>query len=263
MKTSNSEKLSIIVPVHNEVETIEKFISSILQCYSNIEVLIGDDASSDGTQEIIKKYESDSRIKVLYLGKNEGAGAVRNRLLEIADGDYIAIQDADDPPVQERFLKQIQYLEDNAHVDIAGSWADLITPDGRCWGTIKPPLAPSLWDWIIQRSTVHASVMFRRRVKSCARYHEELRFGEDYYFLTALYWKGCVLENIQEPLYKYNVRPKDLLGRSRSKFWQILTAKIAISELFPRSIRGIFLVVNFLNLFWGFIRGLILSITKR
>lgn len=260
LKTGHSEKLSIIVPIHNEAKTIEKFIATVLKCHPNLEVLVGDDASSDGTREILKKYESDERIKVLYLDKNIGAGAVRNRLLEVAEGDYIAIQDADDLPGSDRFFKQIEYLKKNSDVDVVGSWADLITSDYRRWGTIKVPLRPSFWDWMLQRATVHASIMFRRKIKSHARYKEDLRFGEDYYFLTALYKKGCVFENIQESLYQYVIEPGDLLSRGKRQFKQILRAKTAISRLFSGPTRIMFLTVNFLILLIAFVRGSFLSL---
>lgn len=101
----NNKKVSIIVAVYNAEETIERSIVSILnQKYENIELIVIDDGSIDGTKEVLKKFTSEDRIKLIFQ-KNQGVSSARNKGLDSATGEYITFCDADD------------YLEDN-HVDV-------------------------------------------------------------------------------------------------------------------------------------------------
>lgn len=90
-------KVTVIVPVYNAKFYIGDCIDSILkQTYEDIEVIIIDDGSTDGTNHQLSFYaQKDSRIKVIYK-KNEGQSLARNKGLELADGDYIYFADADD-----------------------------------------------------------------------------------------------------------------------------------------------------------------------
>lgn len=89
-------KFSVIIPLYNKVHTIVRTINSVLsQVYTDFELIIIDDGSTDGSKEIIFKNFSDERISV-YTQKNSGVSASRNRGVSIAKGKYIAFLDADD-----------------------------------------------------------------------------------------------------------------------------------------------------------------------
>lgn len=89
--------ISVIVPVYNVERYIRKCIDSILnQTYTNLEIILVDDGSTDGSGKICDEYEkSDSRIVVIHK-KNAGLSAARNSGLEIAQGEYIGFVDSDD-----------------------------------------------------------------------------------------------------------------------------------------------------------------------
>ncbi|MBC2871085.1 glycosyltransferase [Acetanaerobacterium sp. MSJ-12] len=89
--------LSIIIPVYNAEKTVGYSIESVLaQKWDDIEIIVVDDGSSDGSLTICKEYEKkDTRIKVIHQ-ENGGPGAARNTGLQNAKGDYIAFVDADD-----------------------------------------------------------------------------------------------------------------------------------------------------------------------
>lgn len=87
-------KLSVIMPVYNEKDTIEEIIDKVLKEETEKELIIVDDGSSDGTQNILKKIESD-RIKVIFHNKNRGKGAAIKTAINHICGDIILIQDAD------------------------------------------------------------------------------------------------------------------------------------------------------------------------
>lgn len=102
--------VSIITPVYNGEKYISKAIESVLsQTYSNWELLIADDSSSDNTEQIIKSY-NDPRIKYYKNKSNCGAAKTRNNILEIAKGRFIAFLDADDSWKKQKLEKQLRFM---------------------------------------------------------------------------------------------------------------------------------------------------------
>lgn len=113
------EKLvSVITPAYNASEYIGETIKSVLdQSYTNWEMLIVDDCSSDNTREIVRGYlEKDSRIKLIEHSENGGVSAARNTALKEAKGDYVAFLDSDDMWHKEKLLKQLAFMEENQYV---------------------------------------------------------------------------------------------------------------------------------------------------
>lgn len=102
-------KVSIIVPVYNGHDFLERCLDSVVnQVYKNIEIIIVDDASTDDTKEIIKKYsEKDKRIIPFYQSENKGVSAARNTGLKAATGDYIVFLDSDDTITKEAIRRMI------------------------------------------------------------------------------------------------------------------------------------------------------------
>tara|TARA_B100000029_G_scaffold411174_1_gene413420 strand:+ start:78 stop:779 length:702 start_codon:yes stop_codon:yes gene_type:complete len=108
-----NKKLTIIVPVYNEINTVEIVIKKLidLKLYNNIckEIIIVDDLSTDGSREIIKTYESNyDFIQAIYKEKNKGKGDSQKIAKQFVTGDYVIIQDADveyDPSDINKLLK--------------------------------------------------------------------------------------------------------------------------------------------------------------
>ena len=96
-KLFNSDiKISVIIPTYNRGNIIENSIISVLnQTYTNLEVLIIDDGSTDNTKEIIDKFD-DNRIKYIKLKNNYGGSNARNIGIKSATGKFISFQDSDD-----------------------------------------------------------------------------------------------------------------------------------------------------------------------
>jgi len=88
-------KLSIVIPVYNEAETICEVIKRVEAVNGDKEVIIVDDGSTDGTRTLLEKYEEKEDFKVIYQPKNKGKGAALRAGFEIAKGEVIIIQDAD------------------------------------------------------------------------------------------------------------------------------------------------------------------------
>ena len=104
------ELVSVIMPSYNASKYIGESIDSILnQTYSNLELLITDDHSTDeGTLRLLQEYErKDARVRIFLLPKNNGAGFARNHSIRQARGRYIAFCDSDDRWFPEKLQKQI------------------------------------------------------------------------------------------------------------------------------------------------------------
>lgn len=109
------EMITIITPVYNCEKLIEETIKCVqYQSYTNWEMILVDDCSTDLSSEIIKKIaKKDSRIKYLKLKTNSGAAVARNTALKNSKGRFIAYLDSDDLWKKSKLEKQIKYMTEN------------------------------------------------------------------------------------------------------------------------------------------------------
>lgn len=116
----NEYKVSVIMPLYNCEKYLAKTIESVMnQNYTNWEMILVDDCSSDNTFEIASKYaEKDNRIKILKQNKNSGAANARTKSMLKSTGRFVAYLDADDLWLPDKLKKQTQFMIDN---DIAFS----------------------------------------------------------------------------------------------------------------------------------------------
>lgn len=112
--------ISVVMPVYNEQRYLAQALDSVLnQTYQNIELVVVDDGSVDGTKEILARYEkADQRLRV-YSQINSGISNALNKGVKLARGDYIARMDADDVCRPDRLKLQIAFLLEN-ELDIVG-----------------------------------------------------------------------------------------------------------------------------------------------
>lgn len=105
-------KVSVVMPTYNSAEFVAESIEAIIgQTHGNWELLITDDCSNDNTREIVAGFaQRDSRIRLLMLEKNSGAGVARNNSIREATGDYIAFCDSDDVWKPEKLKIQLSYM---------------------------------------------------------------------------------------------------------------------------------------------------------
>jgi len=108
-------KLSIIIPVYNEKDTILKVIDKVKTLPLDKEIIVVDDGSTDRTREILKTVESN-RIKIILKECNEGKGAAIRKGLEYAEGDYVVFQDADLELEPHDILHMVKMINDNSGV---------------------------------------------------------------------------------------------------------------------------------------------------
>lgn len=107
-----NELISVILPTYNRKNTIKRAIDSVLnQTYKNIELIIVDDASSDGTLEFVsRQYGEDERITYIINEENLGPSGARNVGVANAKGSWIAFQDSDDEWHMDKLEKQVSLI---------------------------------------------------------------------------------------------------------------------------------------------------------
>ena len=88
-------RLSVVIPIYNEIKTIEEIIRRVQDFIMEKEIIHVDDCSTDGTRGLLKKYETSENIRVIYQSHNQGKGAALRTGFQAARGDIIIVQDAD------------------------------------------------------------------------------------------------------------------------------------------------------------------------
>ena len=115
---SQNQKVTVIIPAYNAEKVIITSIDSVLnQTWKNLEVFVVDDCSTDNTAKIVKEYEKiDHRIKLLQSQVNSGAYVCRNLALQMATGDFVTINDADDWSHAKKIETQVSHLIKNKQI---------------------------------------------------------------------------------------------------------------------------------------------------
>jgi len=114
-------KLSVLVPIFNEEDTLEEMIKRVRDVPIEKEIIMVDDGSTDGSREILKKYENIKNIKIIYHEENRGKGACIRTAREHISGDIVIIQDADLETDPNDYLKLIKPIENKETKVIYGS----------------------------------------------------------------------------------------------------------------------------------------------
>ncbi len=208
-RTKNRPDVSVIMAVYNlsDKQILGESIRSVLnQTFQNLELIICDDASTDGTWEALKEIAAtDDRIRLLRNRENRKAGYARNRCIKSAAGDYIAVMDADDVSAPDRIEKQYGFLQRHPEIAFVGSRGEFfkyrIGDDGELYWYKKQPQER---DFLFSLPFVHASILFRKEALLCVRGYDSGKRAiraEDYDLLLRLYGEGKKGYNLDAVLY--------------------------------------------------------------
>lgn len=212
--------LSVIIPAFNGQDFIEESVSSILrQSFSDFELLVIDDGSTDQTLKILTKMSRhDSRMRV-FSRENKGLVFTLNELLEKSTADLVARMDADDVSLPGRLRSQVEFLDKNPDVVLVGSTIQLIDSKGRYLTTLSQPLGNSeIQKNLLQGHTcvTHPAAMFRRKsVMMAGGYRREFYPTEDLDLWLRLGELGKIA-NISEPLLRYRIHQDSISGKNIS-----------------------------------------------
>lgn len=126
--------VSIILPIFNCESTLEDAVNSILdQTHKNLEILVCDDGSSDGSYDLLQKIKlnNQKKIKLFKNYQNRGMSFTLNKLIEISNGKYIMRMDGDDIIAPNKVEHQVSFLEKNKSIDVVGTAYKRITMSGK------------------------------------------------------------------------------------------------------------------------------------
>ena len=210
-----SNLVSIIMPNFNCGVYISQSIESVLaQTYTDWELLIVDDCSTDESYEIALKYaDKDSRVKVSRNEKNSGAAFSRNKALELAQGEFIAFLDSDDLWVEDKLEKQIFFMQHNK-CDFSYSRYDLINeenhPIGKC---VRIPMQLSYWKLLHHDYIGCLTAVYRKDIASNIRSYQ-IKNNNDYGLFLQVVRNAKNAKGLKDTLAHYRIRKS---GISRKK----------------------------------------------
>ena len=148
-----SPKITVFIPAYNREKYIGDAIDSILaQTFTNYEILLIDDGSTDGTVDIMRSY-SDPRLRIIRNEENLGIPKTRNKGITNARGEYIAMLDSDDRAYPTRLEKQVAFMDRHPDFAQVGSWCRMMNAQGR-------PLKKTKWQPILPED-IDAQLLFR------------------------------------------------------------------------------------------------------
>jgi teichuronic acid biosynthesis glycosyltransferase TuaG len=225
----SDDMVSVIMPAYNSEKYVEESIWSVLnQSYENLELLVTDDCSSDGTQQVVEKLvKHDRRVRYFRLNENSGAAVARNNSIKNANGRYIAFLDADDVWLENKLELQLAFMK--AH-DSAFSFTGYSAYYGD--GRFEEKVVDSRTldriahkDLLKKSCTVGCSTVILDRTKLPRIEMVNIRTGQDYaLWLMLLRESGQVAHNYKQRLTGYRVREGSISRNKLKKAkrqWQI------------------------------------------
>ena len=208
--------ISVLIPVHNGADYLDEALASLAaQTFSDFEIVVVDNASTDGTPDLLARWTAcEPRLRTLRLERNQLAASL-NRAADLARAPIFARLDADDIARPDRFARQYAALRDRPSVGLLGSSATLIDGGGRRLGEIRPPQADKdIRHWHATSSAIiPSSAMMRAEVfRRAGGYREGLNISEDYDLWIRMGEHGA-LANLAEILIDYRVHGGSVTGR--------------------------------------------------
>jgi len=180
---NESPKVTVVIPVYNREKYIGDAIDSILaQTFTNFELIVIDDGSTDRTQRVVQSYH-DPRIRMGCNETNEGIPRTRNTGIQLARGEYLAFLDSDDWAYPERLAKQVAFLDSHPDYAAVGAWIEWMDEEGRYLRRAKrKPILPDeiAAQRLFQQGIENSASMARTVVLREYGHREEYDVSEDF-----------------------------------------------------------------------------------
>ncbi|MBA8666298.1 glycosyltransferase [Holosporaceae bacterium 'Namur'] len=247
-QTGSYPKVSVFVPTYNHEQFIADCLDSILaQNYSNLEIVCGDDASNDGTPEILKNYkERYPKVIKIFLNKtNLGVTKNCNNLLAQCEGKYIALFAGDDLMLPGKLKKQVELLEHTPNCVLCYHNLDVfdsLTNKTLYYynnSTVKPYEGKA--DLLLKHQvfTGPPSIMIRSSAIPQGGYNEEISTVSDWLFFIEVANKGEI-RYINETLARYR-RHKGSITYSNKYYKEVYDSFNIIRGKYPKLAKYIYL----------------------
>jgi glycosyltransferase involved in cell wall biosynthesis len=229
---NNNPKISVIMSVHNGETYLRESVESILdQTYRDFEFLIVDDGSVDRTGEILASYK-DRRIKIITQ-RNQGLTPSLNKAIQLARGEYIARQDADDRSSLHRLEREFEFMQVHTDVSLVGTHVSFINKDGKEFGSWKPPESHGeIRKCLLEEGNAfcHGSVMIRKAcLEDVGFYREAFEYTQDYDLWLRISEKYRV-ENIPDIFYQFRRGPKTISRKKLSRQLDFHLLAVALAK---------------------------------
>ena len=212
-------RVSVLMSVYNCRDYVRQAMESIYrQTYGDFEFVIVDDASTDGTSEILEALK-DERTVIVRNATTVGLTRSLNIGLRHCRGVYVARMDADDLSLPERFAKQVEFLDGHPDIALVGSSYYRINGSGAVEKVIRVPTDDAqIRRWLEQKSPFgHGTVMIRREVLAgCGGYNEAFACSQDFELWLRLV-ETHKMANLAEPLYSWRSTPGNVTHARRSE----------------------------------------------
>lgn len=198
--------VSIITPSYNSKRYIKETIDSVIsQKYTNWEMIIVDDFSSDNSAEYIKNLvKNDVRIKLLILSHNAGAAEARNKALEIAKGKYIAFLDSDDIWLPNKLEQQLKFMKKNDYAFTFTSYVPFSEDGTQEYRTIHVPKEIDYIGYCKNTIIGCLTVMINREETGDFRM-KNIRSSHDMALWLEIMKRGYTAYGLDEVLAKYRL----------------------------------------------------------
>ena len=254
-ETNKAPFLSVVMPAYNAEAFIGEVIATILgQTFTDFELIIVDDGSTDRTADIIKSYAKiDSRIKYHYQENqcSERLGETLNMAVHLAKADWIARADADDPWFLDKLQKQIDFIKSHDDYILIGGGADVTNERGVLLYTLLGPIDDDDNRRAMTLYTTHAhgSVVFKKDVFEKLGGYRNIHAAEDLDLWQRMTNEGKVY-NIPEPLFRYRKNTQGISMRNQAlqskiveqlgiEYFKINTPKVISSKELQKKLQSI------------------------
>ncbi|MBS1569103.1 MAG: glycosyltransferase [Bacteroidetes bacterium] len=220
-------RVTVLMTLYNKGAFVEESVRSVLsQTFTDFELLVVDDASTDGGMEKVKAI-GDPRIRILESAVNTGRAAAANRGYDAATGEYIAVLDADDLMHPDRLAKQVGFMDAHPQVGAAGSWASVVNNPDQ-WVEMPADDRHCRSTMLFGMPVLYPASMLRRDILEAhsLRCNTEWRTpGMDYLFMLQI-GLHAQYANLQEPLCSYRMGENNMRhGRNELQDWRLLVRK--------------------------------------
>ena len=206
--------LSIVIPAYNvEGYIVDAVESALGQSFTDLEVIVVDDGSTDRTAERVAAI-TDRRLRLIRQ-KNRGLSGARNSGIEAARGTYVGLLDGDDIWYSEKAERHLAVMRADRRIGLSFSYSRYIDEEGRPTGgiLISKCAAPKVIDLVKRNHVGNGSTPVLRRecLDQAGPFNEDLRSAEDYeMWVRLLHRSGCEARLIPEALTGYRVRSSSL-----------------------------------------------------
>ncbi len=198
-------EVSVVVPTYNRADVLPRAIDSVLnQTYSDFELIIVDDGSTDNTRELIYGYK-DSRIKYIPLEENRGVSVARNIGVESACGDYVLFVDSDDELLENAIEVLVEKLK-NEPSKCVGAHPSRKRVKHDSIIVFRPKKGRIDYGDVVNRNILGGigGCIFRKEVFGYLYFDEKIKYGEDVdFYLRLLSKNGFYIVGIGSVLYIY------------------------------------------------------------